>query len=73
VIRPHDPQTLYPAVPCDYAVVATAGHTVFTAGACPLDSNGDVVAPGDFEAQARQALDLSSRFWKKRDQRSSRS
>jgi enamine deaminase RidA (YjgF/YER057c/UK114 family) len=30
---------------------------VFTAGACPLDADGDVVAPGDFEAQARQTLD----------------
>jgi enamine deaminase RidA (YjgF/YER057c/UK114 family) len=56
-IRRIHPQTLYPAVPYDYAVVATAGPTVFTAGSCPLDSNGDVVAPGDFEAQARQALE----------------
>ena len=56
-IRRINPQTLYPAVPYDYAVVATAGHMLFMAGACPLDSNGYVVAPGDFEAQARQALD----------------
>jgi enamine deaminase RidA (YjgF/YER057c/UK114 family) len=30
---------------------------VFTAGACPLDAHGEVVAPGDLEAQTRQALD----------------
>jgi enamine deaminase RidA (YjgF/YER057c/UK114 family) len=30
---------------------------VFTAGACPLNTAGEVVAPGDFEAQASQALD----------------
>ncbi len=29
---------------------------VFTAGACPLDDAGQVVAPGDIAAQARQAL-----------------
>src|SRR5205823_6126507 len=29
---------------------------VFTAGACPLDADGVVVAPGDYEAQARQTL-----------------
>jgi len=44
-------------VPYDYATVAPAGGLVFTAGACPLDAAGTVVAPGDLEAQARQALD----------------
>jgi enamine deaminase RidA (YjgF/YER057c/UK114 family) len=29
---------------------------IFTAGACPLDDQGEVVAPGDIAAQARQAL-----------------
>jgi enamine deaminase RidA (YjgF/YER057c/UK114 family) len=28
-----------------------------TAGACPIDSEGAVVAPGDVERQARQTLD----------------
>jgi enamine deaminase RidA (YjgF/YER057c/UK114 family) len=30
---------------------------VFTAGACPLDPAGEVVAPGDVEAQAERALE----------------
>ena len=29
---------------------------IFTAGACPLDEQGQVVAPGDVSAQMRQAL-----------------
>jgi enamine deaminase RidA (YjgF/YER057c/UK114 family) len=49
--------TLYPGVPYDYT--ATAGGLVFTAGACPLDQEGRVVAPGDLEAQsARSAENL---------------
>ena len=51
------PPTLYRDVPYDYAAVAPVGSLVFTAGACPLDADGNVVAPGDFEAQTRQALD----------------
>jgi enamine deaminase RidA (YjgF/YER057c/UK114 family) len=51
------PVGLYQDVPYDYAAIAPAGGLVFTAGACPLDSVGGVVAPGDLEAQARQALD----------------
>jgi enamine deaminase RidA (YjgF/YER057c/UK114 family) len=46
---------LYPGVPYDYT--ATADGLVFTAGACPLDVEGHVVAPGDLEAQAAQAAD----------------
>jgi enamine deaminase RidA (YjgF/YER057c/UK114 family) len=52
---------LYPDVPYEYASIARGGALVFTAGACPPDGSGTVVAPGDYEAQARQALDnLSS-------------
>ena len=47
---------LHAGVPYSYAAVAPAGATVFTAGACPLDEDGRVVAPGDVAAQARQAL-----------------
>lgn len=46
---------LYPGVPYEYT--ATAGGLVFTAGACPLDEEGRVVAPGDREAQAARAAD----------------
>jgi enamine deaminase RidA (YjgF/YER057c/UK114 family) len=46
---------LYPGTPYDYS--ATARGLVFTAGACPLDQTGRVVAPGDFERQAAQAVE----------------
>jgi len=48
---------LYPGVPYEYAAVAPAGATLFTAGACPLDGDGAVVAPGDHAGQARAAVD----------------
>ena len=48
------PPDLFAAAPYEYAAVA--GGTVFTAGACPLDSTGSVVAPGDLEKQARVAV-----------------
>ena len=47
---------LYGEVPYEYAAIAPPGGLVFTAGACPLDADGSVVAPGDVEGQARQAL-----------------
>lgn len=52
-----NPPTLFAGTPYDYAALAPEGGLVFTAGACPLDAQGEVVAPGDLEAQARQALD----------------
>jgi enamine deaminase RidA (YjgF/YER057c/UK114 family) len=54
--RPVHPASLYQDTPYDYAAVVPAGGLVFTAGACPLDDEGIVVAPGDFEAQTRQVL-----------------
>jgi enamine deaminase RidA (YjgF/YER057c/UK114 family) len=47
---------LFPSPPYAYAARAQQPDLVFTAGACPLDGHGDVVAPGDFKAQMRQAL-----------------
>jgi enamine deaminase RidA (YjgF/YER057c/UK114 family) len=46
---------LWRGVPYEYS--RTAHGLVFTAGACPLDADGNVVAPGDFEAQAARTLD----------------
>jgi enamine deaminase RidA (YjgF/YER057c/UK114 family) len=43
--------------PYHYATIAADARLVFTAGACPLDVEGRVVAPGDVEAQARTALE----------------
>ena len=47
--------SLYPGVPYEYS--AAAHGLVFTAGACPLDENGRVVAPGDREKQAGRAAE----------------
>ena len=47
---------LYRATPYEYFAVAPEGALVFTAGACPLDPEGRVVAIGDHEGQTRQAL-----------------
>jgi enamine deaminase RidA (YjgF/YER057c/UK114 family) len=47
---------LFPGTPYEYSSVAREGSLVFTAGVCPLDAEGRVLATGDHEAQARQAL-----------------
>jgi enamine deaminase RidA (YjgF/YER057c/UK114 family) len=47
---------LFPGVPYAYAAVAGPAGLVFTAGACPLDEHGQVTAPGNVAAQARQAV-----------------
>src|SRR6478609_4658977 len=44
-------------VPYAYAAVVEQGSLVFTAGACPLDDVGAVVAPGDVAAQAQVVMD----------------
>jgi len=47
--------SLWRGVPCEYS--RTANGLVFTAGACPLDADGNVVSPGDRETQAAVAAD----------------
>jgi len=47
---------LFPGVPYAYAARAHQPDLIFTAGACPLDEHGQVVAPADVRAQMRQAL-----------------
>jgi enamine deaminase RidA (YjgF/YER057c/UK114 family) len=43
--------------PYAYAAVSSPdARLVFTAGACPLDSAGRTVAPGDISAQAEQVM-----------------
>jgi enamine deaminase RidA (YjgF/YER057c/UK114 family) len=52
------PPPLYAGAPYEYAALAPAGgRLVFAAGACPLNDAGEVVAPGDYEAQAHAALE----------------
>lgn len=43
--------------PAPYEYAARACGLVFTAGACPLDDDGDTVAPGDFGAQATRVVE----------------
>ncbi len=47
---------LYPGAPYAYAAVAPPGSLVFTAGACPIDTDGVVTAPGDYVRQAEHAI-----------------
>jgi enamine deaminase RidA (YjgF/YER057c/UK114 family) len=47
---------LFPGVPYAYAAKANQPDLIFTAGACPLDEQGQVIASGDVRAQMRQAL-----------------
>jgi enamine deaminase RidA (YjgF/YER057c/UK114 family) len=51
-----DDHSLFPGVPYAYGAVAPPGALLFTAGACPLDSAGKVIGPGDPVAQASAAL-----------------
>ena len=44
-------------VPYAYAARVTAGHLVFTAGACPLDANGEVAPVGDYAGQAARVME----------------
>jgi enamine deaminase RidA (YjgF/YER057c/UK114 family) len=48
---------LFGHAPYEYGAVAPAGAVLFTAGACPLDSDGSVVGLSDHGAQAGVALD----------------
>ena len=48
--------SLYPGVPYAYASVAPPGALIVTAGACPLDDQGQVAGVGDVRAQARLAV-----------------
>jgi enamine deaminase RidA (YjgF/YER057c/UK114 family) len=51
------PEPLYNGVPYDYASVVSAQSIIFTAGACPLDSDGVVVGHDNLRAQANAAFD----------------
>lgn len=43
--------------PYAYAAIPPSGaRLVFTAGACPLDADGETVAPGNVAAQAEQVM-----------------
>ncbi|MCZ2813007.1 RidA family protein [Modestobacter sp. VKM Ac-2979] len=50
------PAGLTASAPYAYAAVVGPGRTVFTAGACPLDGDGRIVAVGDVAGQAAQVV-----------------
>jgi enamine deaminase RidA (YjgF/YER057c/UK114 family) len=50
------PDSLFHDVPYEYGAIAPAGAILFTAGACPLDSEGKLVGAGDHLEQAGAAL-----------------
>ena len=47
---------LYPGAPYAYAAIAPPGSLIFTAGACPINEDGDVQAIGDYVRQAEDAV-----------------
>jgi enamine deaminase RidA (YjgF/YER057c/UK114 family) len=47
---------LFSGAPYAYAARAHPAGLILTAGACPLNEQGEVTAPGDIPAQMRQAL-----------------
>ena len=55
--QPVGVESLYERVHYEYGAVAPAGALLFTAGACPLDGDGNVVGIGDLVTQARVSLD----------------
>ena len=50
------PAGLAATAPYAYAAVTEPGRMTFTAGACPLDADGSVVAVGDVAGQTRQVM-----------------
>jgi len=47
---------LYGGAPYAYAAVAPPGSLIFTAGACPINAEGVVTAPGEYAVQAGQTV-----------------
>lgn len=55
--KPSGSGALFADTPYEYGTVVPAGAILFTAGACPLDADGNVVGPGDHVTQAGVALE----------------
>lgn len=55
--EPPSVDSLFGRAPYEYGAIVAGGAVLFTAGACPLDSDGRVVGLGDPEAQAAVALE----------------
>ena len=50
------PAALTDQAPYAYAAVTNAQQAIYTAGACPLDPDGHMVAVGDYVGQAQQVM-----------------
>jgi enamine deaminase RidA (YjgF/YER057c/UK114 family) len=50
------PAGLAGTTPYAYAAVSDPGRMAFTAGACPVDADGNTVSVGDVAGQARQVM-----------------
>jgi len=50
------PETLAPPFGYSHVVDVRPGRLVFISGQVPLDAAGELVGPGDFDAQARQVF-----------------
>ena len=49
-----NPAQLHPTPGYHHITVVEAGRTAFLAGQCPLDRSGELVGPGDLDAQIDQ-------------------
>jgi enamine deaminase RidA (YjgF/YER057c/UK114 family) len=56
-IRRINPPTISKPNGFSQVVVASGGRTIYVAGQTGVDKDGNVVGPGDFRAQATQALE----------------
>ena len=50
------PETMSPPFGYSHVVDAPAGRIIYISGQVPLDTHGELVGEGDFEAQARQVF-----------------
>jgi reactive intermediate/imine deaminase len=50
------PETMSPPFGYSHVVDAPAGRIIYISGQVPLDTDGELVGQGDFEAQARQVF-----------------
>jgi reactive intermediate/imine deaminase len=55
------PESLPPPAGYSHVVDAPAGRIVYVSGQVPLDENGELVGPGDLDAQVRQVFENLSR------------
>jgi enamine deaminase RidA (YjgF/YER057c/UK114 family) len=51
-----NPEGLHPTAGYAHLTIAEAGRTAHLAGLCPLDTDGQVVGPGDLGAQICQVV-----------------